>query len=30
MRTNIEVDEALLARAMEATGLPTERTTIED
>lgn len=30
MRTNIELDEALLAEAMEATGLTTKRATVEE
>ncbi len=30
MRTNIEIDEELLAAAMEATGLPTKRATVEE
>ncbi len=30
MRTNIELDDALLAEAMEATGLPTKRATVEE
>ena len=29
MRTNIEIDDALLAQAMTATGLPTKRATVE-
>jgi Arc/MetJ family transcription regulator len=29
MRTNIEIDDALLSRAMTATGLPTRRATVE-
>jgi Arc/MetJ family transcription regulator len=29
MRTNIEIDDDLIARAMEATGLPTKRATVE-
>ena len=29
MRTNIEIDDELMARAMEATGLPTKRATVE-
>lgn len=30
MRTNIELDDELLAEAMEATGLPTKRATVEE
>jgi Arc/MetJ family transcription regulator len=30
MRTNIELDDDLLAEAMEATGLPTKRATVEE
>ena len=30
MRTNIELDDELLAKAMEATGLPTKRATVEE
>ena len=30
MRTNIDLDEQLLAEAMAATGLPTEKATIEE
>ncbi len=30
MRTNIEIDDALLAQAMKATGLPTKRATVEE
>jgi Arc/MetJ family transcription regulator len=30
MRTNIDIDEALLAAAMAATGLPTKRATVEE
>jgi Arc/MetJ family transcription regulator len=30
MRTNIEIDDELLAQAMKATGLSTERATIEE
>ena len=30
MRTNIEIDDELLAQAMNATGLSTERATIEE
>jgi Arc/MetJ family transcription regulator len=30
MRTNIEIDDALLAQAMTATGLPTKRATVEE
>jgi Arc/MetJ family transcription regulator len=30
MRTNIEIDDDLLARAMAATGLPTKRATVEE
>jgi Arc/MetJ family transcription regulator len=30
MRTNIEIDDALLAQAMRATGLPTKRATVEE
>jgi Arc/MetJ family transcription regulator len=29
MRTNIEIDDALLSKAMKATGLPTKRATVE-
>ena len=29
MRTNIEIDDALLAEAMAATGLPTKKATVE-
>jgi Arc/MetJ family transcription regulator len=29
MRTNIEIDDELLASAMKATGLPTKRATVE-
>ncbi len=29
MRTNIEIDDALLAEAMTAAGLPTKRATVE-
>ena len=30
MRTNIELDDDLLAEAMEATGVPTKRATVEE
>jgi Arc/MetJ family transcription regulator len=30
MRTNVDVDDELLARAMAATGLPTERAAVEE
>ncbi|CAN7224858.1 type II toxin-antitoxin system VapB family antitoxin [Bosea sp. LjRoot237] len=30
MRTNIELDDDLLAEAMKATGLPTKRATVEE
>jgi Arc/MetJ family transcription regulator len=30
MRTNIEIDDALMARAMKATGLKTKRATVEE
>jgi Arc/MetJ family transcription regulator len=30
MRTNIEIDDALLAQAMTATGLTTKRATVEE
>jgi Arc/MetJ family transcription regulator len=30
MRTNIELDDELLAEAMAATGLPTKRATVEE
>ena len=30
MRTNIEIDDDLLATAMAATGLPTKRATVEE
>ena len=30
MRTNINIDEALLAEAMVATGLPTKKATVEE
>jgi Arc/MetJ family transcription regulator len=30
MRTNIELNDDLLAEAMEATGLPTKRATVEE
>ena len=30
MRTNIEIDDALLSRAMSAAGLPTKRATVEE
>jgi Arc/MetJ family transcription regulator len=30
MRANIEIDDALLAEAMTATGLPTKRATVEE
>jgi Arc/MetJ family transcription regulator len=30
MRTNIEIDDALLSQAMTATGLPTKRATVEE
>lgn len=30
MRTNIELDDDLLAEAMQATGLPTKRATVEE
>ncbi len=30
MRTNIDIDDALLADAMSATGLPTKRATVEE
>ena len=29
MRTNIDIDDTLLAQAMTATGLPTKRATVE-
>jgi len=30
MRTNIEIDDELLSQAMQATGLPTKRATVEE
>ena len=30
MRTNIDIDDELIARAMEATGLPTKKATVEE
>lgn len=30
MRTNIEINDELIARAMEATGLPTKKATVEE
>jgi Arc/MetJ family transcription regulator len=30
MRTNIDIDDQLLAEAMTATGLPTKRATVEE
>jgi Arc/MetJ family transcription regulator len=30
MRTNIDIDDALLAEAMAATGLPTKKATVEE
>jgi Arc/MetJ family transcription regulator len=30
MRTNIEIDDALLSQAMAVTGLPTKRATVEE
>ena len=30
MRTNIDIDDALLAKAMKASGLPTKRGTVEE
>ncbi len=30
MRTNIDIDDALLSKAMAATGLPTKRATVEE
>ena len=30
MRTNIEIDDALLSQAMAAAGLPTKRATVEE
>jgi Arc/MetJ family transcription regulator len=30
MRTNIDIDDRLLAQAMTATGLPTKRATVEE
>jgi Arc/MetJ family transcription regulator len=30
MRTNLDIDDALLAEAMKATGLPTKRATVEE
>jgi Arc/MetJ family transcription regulator len=30
VRTNIEIDDALLAEAMAATGLPTKKATVEE
>lgn len=30
MRTNIEIDDALLSHAMAASGLPTKRATVEE
>ncbi|MEO3998206.1 type II toxin-antitoxin system VapB family antitoxin [Mesorhizobium sp. CAU 1732] len=30
MRTNIELDDELMAQAMEATGLPTKKATVEE
>ena len=30
MRTNIEIDDGLLSRAMSASGLPTKRATVEE
>jgi Arc/MetJ family transcription regulator len=29
MRTNIDIDDALMRKAMKATGLPTKRATVE-
>jgi Arc/MetJ family transcription regulator len=30
MRTNIEIDDQLIARALKATGLPTKRAVVEE
>jgi Arc/MetJ family transcription regulator len=30
MRTNIEIDDALMSQAMEAAGTPTKRATVEE
>ncbi|MGI8927385.1 MAG: type II toxin-antitoxin system VapB family antitoxin [Tepidiformaceae bacterium] len=30
MRTNIEIDDALMTRALEASGLPTKRAVVEE
>jgi Arc/MetJ family transcription regulator len=30
MRTNIEIDDELMSRAMQAAGLPTKRATVEE
>lgn len=30
MRTNIEIDDKLMARALEVSGLPTKRATVEE
>jgi Arc/MetJ family transcription regulator len=30
MRTNIEIDDTLIAEAMKATGLPTKKATVEE
>ena len=30
MRTNIEIDDALMSQAMKAAGLPTKRATVEE
>ena len=30
MRTNIDIDDQLLSRAMDATGLPTKKATVEE
>ena len=30
MRTNIDIDDELLSRAMKATGLPTKKATVEE
>lgn len=30
MRTNIDIDDELMAEAMEATGLPTKKATVEE
>jgi Arc/MetJ family transcription regulator len=30
MRTNIDIDDTLLASALQATGLPTKRATVEE